>query len=137
MAMVARSARKPQGERPRTDRRGSDAALLSRLETLASLMDSRFVVPGTNIRFGLDAILSIVPVAGDFAGMAVSAYLIWEAWRIGAPKGLLARMAANAGIDFVVGSIPIAGTIADVFIRANMRNMRLLRDHLASRRTAF
>lgn len=112
----------------------TDAALLARIDGLARLMDSHFRIPGTNIRFGLDPVIDLIPGVGDLAGVAISGYLIWEARRLGAPKSLMARMAGNVAMDFILGAVPLAGTIADVFWRANDRNIRLLRGYLQQRR---
>ena len=107
---------------------------LVRLERLAHSMDSRFRVPGTQIRFGWDSILGLVPGVGDVAAMAPSGYILLEAHRMGAPGGLKARMAANIGIDWVVGSIPLIGDLLDVGLKANRRNVALLRDHVSRSR---
>jgi uncharacterized protein DUF4112 len=101
-----------------------------RLEALARLMDGAFVVPGTSIRFGLDGIIGLIPVAGDVIAGLVSTYLIWEARQLGAPRWLIARMLANAFLDTAIGSIPVVGDAFDVLFRANMKNMALLRRHL-------
>ena len=106
------------------------AESLARLDALARIMDSAFVIPGTNIRMGLDAIIGLLPVGGDILGGLISSYLIWEARRLGAPRLLLARMAANTLIDTTLGSIPVLGDMFDVIFRANMKNMALLRGHL-------
>jgi hypothetical protein len=103
---------------------------LARLEALARLMDGAFVVPGTTIRFGLDGIIGLVPVAGDLIAGLVSAYLIWEARQLGAPSWLIARMLANTFLDTAIGAIPVAGDAFDVLFRANMKNMALVRRHL-------
>jgi hypothetical protein len=103
---------------------------LARLEALAKLMDGAFMLPGTSIRFGLDGIIGLVPVAGDMAAGLVSAYLIWEAKQLGAPKWLIARMVANAFLDTAIGAVPVVGDAFDVLFRANMKNMALLRRHL-------
>ena len=79
-----------------------------RLDRLATLLDSQFRVPGTGIRFGYDAIAGLLPGIGDTVGAALSAWIIYEAWRIGTPRGLILRMAANAGFDYVIGSVPLA-----------------------------
>ena len=104
---------------------------VERLDRLSRLLDIAFVVPGTKIRFGVDAILGLIPVVGDWAGVALSSLVIIEAARIGVPAGLLARMVGNVVIEGVVGSVPIAGDVFDVFWRANRRNLGLLRRHLA------
>ncbi|WP_082012642.1 DUF4112 domain-containing protein [Belnapia sp. F-4-1] len=105
----------------------------ARLEMIARLLDSNWRIPGTGIRFGTDALLSLLPAVGPVASTAVSAYLIWEARRLGLPAGLLLRMVANVGLDAVISAVPVAGSVADVFFRANLRNMALLRRHLERR----
>jgi Domain of unknown function (DUF4112) len=105
-------------------------ASLARLEALAKLMDGAFVIPGTTIRFGLDGIIGLIPVAGDLLAGLVSTYLIWEAKQLGAPRWLIARMLANAFLDTAVGSVPVLGDAFDVLFRANMKNMALLRRYL-------
>jgi hypothetical protein len=112
---------------------GGTEESVARLEALAKLMDGVFVIPGTNIRMGLDAIIGLVPVAGDMLGGLISTYLIWEARRLGAPRWLIARMVANAFLDTTLGAVPILGDAFDVMFRANMKNMALLRKHLEKR----
>ena len=108
-----------------------DAARL-RLDALARLMDSALRVPGTNIRFGADALLNLFPGAGTVLSTGVSAYLVWEAHQLGAPKSLMARMAANVAVDSLISIVPVVGWVGDVFFRANLRNTTLLREHLDS-----
>jgi Domain of unknown function (DUF4112) len=112
---------------------GGTEESVARLEPLAKLMDGVFVIPGTNIRMGLDAIIGLVPVAGDMLGGLISTYLIWEARRLGAPRWLIACMVANAFLDTTLGAVPILGDAFDVMFRANMKNMALLRRHLEKR----
>jgi hypothetical protein len=113
----------------------SDASLCAdetraRLDALARLLDSAVRVPGTNIRFGADALLNLIPGVGTLTSKGMSAYLIWEARRLGVPTGTLLRMAGNVGVDFVISAIPLVGWLGDVFYRSNLRNMALLRGHL-------
>ena len=100
------------------------------IKQLARLMDNQFRIPGTGITFGFDAMIGLVPVAGDVAGAAISLYLIGKAMRHGAPISLIARMAANAGVDLAAGSIPIVGDLFDVAWQANRMNVNLLDTHL-------
>ena len=109
---------------------GEIEASLARLRTLARIMDSAFAVPGTSVRMGLDALLGIIPVAGDLLGQLISSYLIWEAKRLGVSRFTLWRMVANSAIDTVTGFIPVAGDAFDVAFRANSRNLALLEAHL-------
>ncbi|WP_306115534.1 MULTISPECIES: DUF4112 domain-containing protein [unclassified Roseovarius] len=104
---------------------------LDELDRLSTLLDSRFRVPGTRIRFGWDAILGLIPGIGDVASLAPSAYLIYRGQRLGARKRTIARMALNTGLDFVVGAVPVLGDLFDLFFKANNRNTSLLRKDLA------
>ena len=105
-------------------------AVERRVERLAILMDSAFRIPGTGIRFGADNVLGLIPGVGDVAAFGVSAYVVYEAPRLGAPQSVLGRMAANVAVDTVVGSIPIVGDLFDVAFKANRRNVDLLRGHI-------
>ncbi len=98
---------------------------------LAKLLDTKFVIPGTGIRFGLDAIIGLFPGIGDAISAAVGSYIIIAAQRLGVPKPVLLRMLANLGMDTVVGSIPLLGTIFDVAYKANARNAALLEKAVA------
>ena len=102
----------------------------SRLDTLARFLDSAVRVPGTSIRFGADALMNLIPGVGMLTSKGMSAYLIWEARRLGAPTGTLLRMVGNVGVDFAISAVPLVGGAGDVFYRSNLRNMALLRDHL-------
>lgn len=106
-------------------------ASLARLDALARLMDSAFAIPGTNIRLGLDVLIGLVPVAGDLISNVISTYIVWEARRLGVSRLTVARMLANTAVDTVIGAIPILGDAFDVAFRGNMRNMALLRAHIA------
>lgn len=108
---------------------------LDRLDRLARNMDSRYRVPGTNIRFGWDALIGLIPGVGDIATLGPAGFILLEAHRMGAPNGVKARMMANTGIDWVVGTIPLVGDLFDVGLKANRRNVALLRGHLEKQGT--
>jgi Domain of unknown function (DUF4112) len=101
---------------------------LARLDGLAKLLDVAFVLPGTNIRYGIDGVIRLVPVVGDLIASAFSLWLVREARALGAPWHVTSRMLANVALEGAVGMIPIAGDAFDVMFRANMRNMRILRN---------
>lgn len=109
----------------------SDDPRLRRLERLTSLLDDRLVIPGTGVRFGLDAVIGLVPGVGDMLSALISLHFIAEAARIGAPGPVLLRMTANVVVDLLVGSVPILGDVFDTRWRANRRNIELLREHLS------
>lgn len=103
--------------------------LLPYLRAWADLLDSRFRVPGTDIRFGLDPLLSLVPGIGDLASPVFTVVLLVQGFRQRLPRVVMVRMVANALIDAAIGAVPIAGNIGDVFWRANLRNLALLERH--------
>jgi hypothetical protein len=113
--------------------RQDDEALLRRLDGLARLLDERFAIPGTPWRIGLDGLLGFIPGVGDVVAGGLSLYLLMEARRLGLPRHLQARMLANIAADVVVGSVPVVGDLFDIAFKANRRNLKLLRDHLAKR----
>jgi hypothetical protein len=105
---------------------------IKRLERLAKMMDSAWRIPFTKWRFGLDSVFGIVPGAGDSVNLLLSVYTLHLARKLGAPNSLLLKMAANAGIDFGLGSVPVLGDIFDMYFKSNTRNLKLLTDYLAS-----
>jgi hypothetical protein len=106
-------------------------AALDRLDMLATAFDTAFILPGTNVRFGVESLLRLVPGVGDAIASLLSCYLLYEASRLGVPRLLLMRMAANVALEGLVGAVPVAGDAFDVFFRANRRNVALLRQHFA------
>jgi hypothetical protein len=108
----------------------SREARIARIDALANLLDTAVLIPGTNIRFGLDAVIGLIPGIGDAITTVLSLYIVNEARALGAPPLLVARMVANVALDGIVGAVPLVGDAFDVAWRANRRNMKLLRDHL-------
>jgi hypothetical protein len=106
-------------------------AALDRLDMLATMFDTAFILPGTNVRFGVESLLRLVPGIGDVIASALSCYLLYEARRLGVPRLVFARMASNVALEALVGAVPLAGDAFDVFFRANRRNVALLRKHFA------
>jgi hypothetical protein len=106
-----------------------DNAALQQLDMVARLMDSQFKIPGTDIRFGLDAIIGLIPGLGDLSTFAISGYMIVIMSRNGASSYVMARMLLNVLIDTIFGMIPVLGDIFDVAYKSNMRNIRLMREH--------
>jgi hypothetical protein len=117
---------------PSEDARSRQASL-DRLDHLATLFDTAFVLPGTNIRFGIESIMRLVPGVGDLAASGLSCYLLYEAYALGVPKHVFARMLANVAIEGIMGAVPLAGDAFDIMFRANRRNIRILREHFALR----
>ena len=108
----------------------SPQSVRQRVVALEQLLERAFTVPGTNMKVGLDAIIGLVPVVGDWVAGAMSAYLIWEARNLGMSKWQMTRMAGNATFDTLVGMIPFAGDLFDFAFRSNTRNLRIIRRHL-------
>lgn len=107
-------------------------ARLRWVESISRLLDSQFRVPGTTWRFGLDPIMSLIPVVGGIPSLAVSGILILTMMRHGASGNLVVRMALNVLLDTIFGAIPIIGNIFDFAYKANERNVRLLKEHYAT-----
>jgi hypothetical protein len=96
---------------------------------LADLLDSRFRIPGTNIRFGLDPVLGLVPGFGDLASPAFTVALLVQAVYQGVPRVIMVRMLVTALLDALIGAVPIVGAAGDMVYRANLRNLALLERH--------
>jgi hypothetical protein len=109
--------------------RPADHSDLNTLRRWAVLLDSIFRVPGTNIRFGLDAIVGLVPGIGDLAAPAFTVMVLLTGLRMRVPAIVQARMVLNAVIDMLIGLVPIAGDLADVAWKADLRNVALLERH--------
>ncbi|ARQ00086.1 DUF4112 domain-containing protein [Pseudorhodoplanes sinuspersici] len=108
----------------------SRAQRLARLDRLATLLDTAFVIPFTKIRFGVDGLFGLAPVVGDVVTTGLALYIVYEAHKLGAPRHVLARMIGNVALDGLIGAVPVAGDVFDVIWRANKRNVRILREHL-------
>lgn len=93
---------------------------------LAVFLDSKFRVPGTNIRFGIDPILGLIPGAGDVLAGLISLYFLIQAAMYGGKASVLSRMFLNILLDVLIGSVPILGEAFDVYWKANLRNARIL-----------
>ena len=99
---------------------------IERLSFLADLLDNRFQIPGTSIRFGLDAIIGLIPYAGDLLSLLVSGYLLLLIVRNGAGPMLILKMVGNYLLDAAIGAIPVLGDLFDIAFQANTRNVALL-----------
>jgi len=102
---------------------------LAQLRRWAVLLDSAFKVPGLPVRFGLDAIVGLVPGVGELTTPAYTMVLLVTGLRMRVPLVVLARMVLNAGVDALIGLVPVLGDITDVGWKANLRNVQLLERH--------
>ena len=99
------------------------------IERLADFLDTRYRIPGTNIRFGADFIIGLVPYAGDVVTFGISSVLVLAMARQGVSGIVLAKMIGNILLDASVGTIPILGDLFDLGYKANRRNLKLLQEH--------
>jgi hypothetical protein len=106
---------------------------LARVRWLAQVLDARFRLPGTSIRFGFDAIIGILPGVGDTITLVIGAYIIWVALRRRVRSSIIARMLGNLVIDWLVGLVPLIDLVLDVAFKAHLRNARLLERELVRR----
>ena len=123
-----------EADRSQANRRPRSELLreLEELRRFARLLDEAFKIPIINYRVGLEPILGLIPVLGDFSGFLLSGYLIVRAARLGLPRELVVRMVVNALLDAVIGSIPVVGDIFDFFWKVNKRNLRLVERYLGA-----
>lgn len=98
--------------------------------TWAKMLDSQFNILG--FKFGLDPIISGIPIIGDSIGLILSLYIVWIGVKLELPLEKLATMVVHALLDFFLGTIPILGFFADFFYGANVRNLKILEEHAAS-----
>jgi hypothetical protein len=112
-----------------TSRAAGHPAALDALRRWAVLLDSAFRIPGTGIRFGLDAIIGLIPGIGDISTPAFAALLLLQAVRMRLPVVVQARMVLNAAFDMLIGLVPILGDLADIGWKANLKNLALLERH--------
>lgn len=102
---------------------------LRNIDRLSTLLDSKFRIPGTDIRFGADFLIGLVPYGGDILSFLMSGALVVTMAQHGASGKLVAKMLFNILIDTTVGAVPILGDIFDLFYKSNRRNYHLLREH--------
>jgi len=106
------------------------AATRARVERLAWLLEGCIGIPGTRFKIGIEPIIGLIPGVGDLVGLVMGGAIIYESLRIGAPRHLIFRMLGNAGLDALVGAVPLAGDLFDFAFKSNRRNARLLSTHL-------
>ena len=107
----------------------SDDRALVALRKWAYLLDSAFQVPGTQMRFGIDPIVGLIPGAGDLVTGFFSVMILLHSVRLRIPKIVVARMVLNTGLDLLAGAVPIVGDLFDAGYKANLKNLRLLERH--------
>ena len=107
---------------------------LRRIEKLAHLLDARFEIPGTKIRFGWDGIIGLLPGIGDTLTLLPQLYLIYEALRLKLGTGTILKMLLNILIDWLVGTIPVVGDLFDVAFKSNLRNAKLVAEAIREKR---
>lgn len=97
-------------------------------EVLANLMDNKFSLFG--IKFGIDPILGLIPGFGDFLSLLLSTYIVWVGIQLKLPFLKVIKMLWNVLIDFLAGLIPVVGDLSDIAIKANLRNVAILKKHI-------
>lgn len=111
---------------------GSDpVSIIRRVEMMERVLENAFTIPGLRRKVGLDAVVGLVPVAGDVVSALLGMYLVWEARNLGMSKWQLARMSANVGVDTLLGAVPFVGDVFDFVFRSNTRNLKIIRKHIA------
>ena len=101
---------------------------LLRLKLLSERLDNSIKIPGTNQKIGIDAIIGLIPILGDFIGVIFSTYIMYSGIKMGVSSKIVKKMATNIAIEFILGSIPIIGDIFDALWKANKRNVELIEE---------
>lgn len=99
------------------------------VDSASRMLDTKFRIPGTDIRFGADFLLGLFPGVGDVISFGFSGVLVMTLAKNGASPMLAARMLFNVILDLLVGSIPVLGNIFDLFYKANYRNVQLMQEY--------
>ncbi|GGC53750.1 hypothetical protein GCM10011387_04140 [Pedobacter quisquiliarum] len=99
------------------------------IKSVSYLMDEQFRLPGTRFRFGIDPIINLFPVLGDFTGFLISAGMLLAVARNGASSKLVALMSINILVDSIIGPIPVIGNIFDFYFKSNTRNLKLMQEY--------
>lgn len=105
------------------------AEKIQRLRKLSQLLDSKWNFPGTKFKFGLDGLLGFMPVIGDSIPLAISSYIIYEAYKLDLPSWCIAKMIWNVFIDWLIGLIPFFGDIFDIGFKSNLKNLEMIEKH--------
>ena len=108
----------------------AQTSTMRRLRRLSYLLDDVIRIPGTPYRIGIDPLLDVLPIGGDFLGTAFSVYIVLEAARLGVPRAALVQMVLNILLDTVISTVPVLGTVVDATWKANRKNIALLQEHL-------
>jgi len=125
------AVRKTDEPLPETDARARDRVetSLRRLDRFAGLLDDDFRIPGTDIRFGIDPLIGVLPGGGDWVAWVAGVYVIWEGGRLRLPTRKMVAMAGHSLIDLLGGYIPVVGDLFDLAYRSNRRNVEIVFDH--------
>ncbi|WP_123538530.1 DUF4112 domain-containing protein [Halosimplex salinum] len=123
MASVTTGEAEPTGE-------SDDRAALERAQSVAHLLDEAVRIPGTPVRIGADPILGIAPVSGDLVAALASLYIVFKAVEVGVPTRSVVAMLGRITVEFVVGSVPVLGTILDAGWKVNKRNVDVMEAHV-------
>jgi Domain of unknown function (DUF4112) len=99
------------------------------IDDISALLDNRFTLPFTNIKFGVDFLIGLIPTVGDWLSFGISSILVFSVMQRGVGLGMLFKMMGNITLDAMVGSIPILGDLFDLRYKANRRNVAMLKQY--------
>ena len=110
---------------------GNDpASVYRRIQMIEQLTERSMTIPGIGYPVGMDAVIGLIPVLGDIFGVAMGAYIVWEARNLGLPKWKLWRMGGHIAFDTALGAVPLVGDAFDFLYRSNSKNLKIIRKHL-------
>lgn len=103
---------------------------LGNARRVADLLDSAFTLPVIG-KIGLDGLLGLLPVVGDWATSVPALYIVYQGYRLGVPKPDVAWMLLVVLVDAFIGSVPVVGDLLDIAWKANQRNVARIERHVA------
>ena len=99
------------------------------IDKISTLLDNQFTIPFTNVKFGVDFLIGLIPTVGDWLSFGISSIIVLAIVRRGVGVGMLFKMMGNITLDATVGSIPILGDLFDLRFKANRRNVAMLKQY--------
>ena len=99
------------------------------IDTISTLLDNKFTIPFTQIKFGVDSLIGLIPTVGDWLSFGISSFVVLAIVRRGVGIGMLLKMMGNITMDATIGSIPILGDLFDFKFKANRRNVEMLKQY--------
>ncbi|KAI4087099.1 MAG: hypothetical protein LQ348_004778 [Seirophora lacunosa] len=101
----------------------ADIAILLKVRRRAYRLDNMMTLPVLHTKYGISALIGLLPVVGDFADLLLGLTVYNTCRKAGLDKATTSKMLFNIGLDGVLGLVPLLGDVADTLFRCNTRNL--------------